>query len=55
MLLGLAVLVIGFIVMSLDNEPYGFGILGLTIGPIIVMTGFVIQFFAILHRPGKDQ
>lgn len=55
MLAGLIVLIVGFIVMSLDSQPYGFGTLGLTIGPIIVMAGFVIQFFAILHNPGKDQ
>lgn len=55
MLVGLLVLIVGFITMSLDSEEYGFGALGLTIGPIIVMAGFVIQFFAILHHPKKDQ
>ena len=55
MLIGLLVLIIGFITMSLDSEPYGFGLMGLTIGPIIVMTGFVIQFFAILHNPKEDK
>ncbi len=55
MLAGLLVLIVGFITMSLDTEPYGFGIWGLTIGPIIVMAGFIIQFFAILHNPKKDQ
>lgn len=55
MLVGLLVLIVGFITMSLDSELYGFGALGLTIGPIIVMAGFVIQFFAILHNPKKDQ
>lgn len=55
MLAGLAVLIVGFVVMSLDSEPYGFGFVGLTLGPIIVMTGFMIQFFAILHNPGKDK
>ena len=55
MLAGLAVLIVGFVVMSLDSEPYGFGFVGLTLGPIIVMTGFMIQFFAILHNPGKNK
>lgn len=50
MLLGLAVLVIGFITMSLDKEDYGFGFLGLTLGPILVMVSFGIQFWAILHK-----
>jgi len=51
MFLGIAILVIGFIVMSIDKETFGFGILGLTIGPIIVMIGFIVEFFAILHKP----
>lgn len=51
MVIGLLVLVIGFIIMTLDKEQHGFGILGLTIGPIIVLAGFVIEIFAILHRP----
>lgn len=50
MFLGLAVLVIGFIIMTLDKEDYGFGFLGLTLGPILVMIGFGIQFWAILHK-----
>lgn len=55
MLSGLTTLVIGFMVMSLDSEPYGFGFLGLTLGPIIVMAGFMIQFFAIMHNPKKNK
>jgi len=55
MLIGLLVLIVGFITMSLDTDDYGFGFMGLTLGPIIVMTGFVIQFFAILHNPKKDK
>ena len=51
MVIGLLTLVIGFITMTLDNEPHGFGVLGLTIGPLIVIAGFVIEIFAILHRP----
>ena len=54
MLIGLAVIVVGFVVMSLDQEPYGFGFLGITLGPILVMIGFVIEFFAILKKPSKD-
>ncbi len=50
---GIAVLILGFIIMSMDKETFGFGALGLTIGPIIVMIGFIIEFFAILRNPGK--
>ncbi len=53
MLSGIATLLIGFIIMSMDKEDYGFGFPGLTLGPIVVMIGFIIQFFAIMHKP-KD-
>ncbi len=55
MLAGIGVLIIGFIVMSLDKETYGFGFLGLTLGPILVVIGFIIQFFAILYKPKKNK
>lgn len=55
MLIGLAFLVLGFIIMSLDSETFGFGTLGLTVGPIIVMLGFIIEFFAILHKPKANK
>ncbi len=51
MLTGLGVLILGFVIMSLDPEPFGFGFLGLTLGPLVVMAGFIIQLFAILHNP----
>ena len=50
MLLGIAILALGFFIMTLDTEPYGFGFMGLTLGPITVMLGFVLQFFAILYK-----
>lgn len=53
MLAGIAVLIIGFVIMAMDKETFGFGVLGLTVGPIIVMIGFIIEFFAILHKPKK--
>jgi hypothetical protein len=51
MIIGLVVLVVGFTVMSLDSQPHGFGFLGLTLGPVIAMAGFIVEIFAILHRP----
>ena len=51
MVIGLVILVVGFIIMTMDKEPHGFGVLGLTIGPVIVVAGFVVEIFAILHRP----
>lgn len=53
MLLGIATLIIGFYVISLDKEEYGFGTLGLFVGPIIVMSGFIIEFFAIFAKNGN--
>lgn len=51
MIIGVVTLIVGFIVMSLDNTQHGFGFLGLTLGPIIVMAGFVIEIYAILQKP----
>ena len=51
MLVGIGVLILGFTLMSMDKEEYGFGVLGLTIGPITVVLGFIIEFFAILSKP----
>jgi hypothetical protein len=53
MIIGIVALVIGFTIMSLDQQQHGFGFLGLTLGPVIVMAGFIIEIFAILHRPTK--
>lgn len=50
MIAGIVLLVIGFIIMTLDTEPYGLGFLGITLGPIIVMTGFIVELFAIMVK-----
>lgn len=51
MIIGVVTLVVGFILMSLDNKQHGFGFLGLTLGPIVVMAGFIIEIYAILQKP----
>jgi hypothetical protein len=53
MIIGVAAIIIGFVIMSLDSAPHGFGFLGLTLGPIIIMAGFIIEIYAILHKPTK--
>ena len=53
MLIGIGVLAIGFYIMTLDKEDYGFGFFGITLGPVVVLVGFAIEFFAIFHK-GKD-
>lgn len=50
MIAGVLVLFLGFVLMTLDKEAYGFGVLGITVGPLIVALGFGIQFYAIMHR-----
>ncbi len=54
MITGVVALIVGFTIMSLDKEPHGFGFLGITLGPIIVLMGFVIGIFAILQAPEKE-
>jgi len=53
MIAGVFTLVVGFIIMSLDTEQHGFGFLGLTLGPIVVMAGFMLEIYAILRKPTK--
>lgn len=51
MIIGIVILVLGFIIMSMESNQHGFGFLGLTLGPIVVVAGFVVGIFAILHKP----
>ncbi|WP_217275254.1 DUF3098 domain-containing protein [Hymenobacter sp. BRD128] len=55
MWLGLAVLAVGFITMMLDKADYGEGFLGLTLGPILLFVGFVIEFAAIMVRSNPSE
>jgi hypothetical protein len=41
--------------MSADDQTFGFGTLGLTIGPMIVLAGFIVEFFAILRKPDANK
>ncbi len=50
MIAGLLVLGLGLLIMSLDGEEFGFGFMGNTLGPLVVLGGFIIQFFAITHN-----
>jgi hypothetical protein len=53
MIAGILVMGLGFIIMSNDNEPHGFGFLGLTLGPLVLMAGFIIEFVAIFYKEKK--
>jgi uncharacterized membrane protein HdeD (DUF308 family) len=55
MIAGILLIIIGFIIMANDSEQYGFGFMGLTLGPIIVMSGFIVEFFAIVYKPKSKE
>ena len=50
MFAGIVVLAIGFIIMTMDKEQYGLGFMGITLGPIVVLIGFAIEFVAIFYK-----
>ncbi|MFC5272322.1 DUF3098 domain-containing protein [Adhaeribacter terreus] len=50
MFAGIIVLALGFIIMTLDKEQYGLGFMGITLGPIVVLIGFAIEFMAIFYK-----
>ena len=47
LLLGILIMLVGFFVMTLDKEEFGFGFLGLTLGPILVLIGIIIPIFSL--------
>lgn len=53
MLAGIAVIIIGFIIMMMETGEYGIGFLGLTLGPVVVVLGFAVEFAAILYKSKK--
>ena len=53
LLISIAIVAAGFFIMSLETSDYGQGVLGMTLGPIIVLSGFVVAFWAIFHLPSK--
>lgn len=55
MIAGIVTLIIGFTIMAMDKETHGFGFMGLTLGPLIVLSGFVLEIFAILHTPKESK
>ena len=50
MLIGIAIIVVGFAIMGLDSSTHGFGFMGLTLGPIVVLSGFLFEFYAIFYK-----
>jgi hypothetical protein len=55
MIAGVVLLILGFAIMAMDKDPYGFGFLGITLSPIIVISGFIVEIFAILYTPKGEK
>lgn len=55
MIIGIVLILGGFVIMSMDSAEFGFGVLGLTVGPLVVMAGFILEFFAILRKPASTE
>ena len=53
MIAGIATIFLGFIIMMSETAEHGFGFLGLTLGPIVILLGFIIEFFAIFYKGKK--
>ncbi len=53
MWIGIALIVLGFTIIGLESAPHGDGFLGLTLGPIVVLTGFIFEFVAIFAKDRK--
>jgi hypothetical protein len=55
MIAGIVVLILGFLIIAADGEPHGFGFLGLTLGPIVVLSGFAIEIVAIVIKDKSSE
>ena len=55
MIAGVVVVLLGMLVMAMDDSPNGQGVLGRTVSPLILLLGFVIEFFAIFYSPKKSE
>ena len=47
LLIGIGIMLVGFFVMTMDKEVFGFAFLGLTLGPILVLIGIIIPIFSL--------
>lgn len=54
LVVGILTMFIGFFVMTLDKEPFGFGFLGLTLGPILVLIGVIVPIFSLFSKNSND-
>jgi len=49
LLLGLALIVVGYVIMRVDNQVEGF--LSLYVAPVLILGGYLEIIYAILKRP----
>ena len=52
MIIGFAIIILGFILMSGSSDIYSFRIL--VISPIVTVGGFVFEIYAIMRMPRKE-
>jgi hypothetical protein len=52
MIVGFAIIILGFILMSGDKDIYGFQ--KTVLATIVVMFGFLFEIYAIMHRPKSE-
>ncbi len=50
MIAGIVAILLGMLIISLDDTTHGAGFLGLTLGPIVLFLGFMFEIFAILYK-----
>ncbi len=51
--LGVFLIVLGFAIMRLENEVYGF--VSLYISPVLILSGYLIVIYAILKKDHKTE
>ena len=50
--LSFILIISGLVIMSMDKHMYGYGIAGLTLGPMVLMVGFILPFWGIFAGAG---
>lgn len=55
MIVGAVLIIAGLYVMTTDTDAYGFGFNGIILGPIMVMVGFISEFFAIFLKENTKE
>jgi len=53
LILGIALVVVGYVVMRMENEVDGF--ISLYVAPLMILGGYLEIIYAIMWRPRKEQ